>query len=107
MSVVERKFDKVEWEAALGILGPHGFTTRFGGVSTQANASLNLALNDRDTMENVEKHLHNLGHAPGFDPEPLVMTRQPHSDIVRVVTKKDHISLCRLIFQRTAANGLY
>ena len=94
MSVVERKFDKVEWEAAQGILVPHGFTTRFGGVSTQANASLNLALNDRDTMENVEKNLKNLGLALGFDPENLVMTRQTHSDIVRVVTKKDHISLC-------------
>ncbi len=73
---------------------PHGFTTRFGGVSTGVNESLNLALNTNDTMENVEKNLRILAEALGFDEKKLVMTRQIHSDIVRVVTEKDHLGLC-------------
>ena len=72
----------------------HGFTTRFGGVSTGINESLNLALNSNDTLENVERNLHILAEALGFDERKLVMTRQIHSDIVRVVTERDHLGLC-------------
>ena len=42
----------------------------------------------------MEENLRRLGRAVGFDPEKLVMTLQIHSDIVRVVTEKDHIGLC-------------
>ena len=42
----------------------------------------------------LEENLRRLGRAVGFDPEKLVMTLQIHSDIVRVVTEKDHIGLC-------------
>ena len=35
------------------------------------------------------KNLHILGEAVGFDPKRLVLTRQVHSDIVRVVTGGD------------------
>ena len=34
-----------------------------------------------------------LADALGFDPENLVATHQTHSDIVRVVTKKDHVGI--------------
>lgn len=94
MSLTTTKKDTLEYLTAPGITAPHCFTTRFGGVSTGANESLNLALNDRDSLENVEKNLSILASALDFDPKKLVMTRQIHSDMVRVVTSQDHRSLC-------------
>ena len=79
----------LEYLAAEGIGVPHCFTTRRGGVSTGIYNSLNLAVGKDDTLENVEKNLHILGDALGFDPAKLVLTRQIHSDIVRVVTESD------------------
>lgn len=84
----------LEYLTAPGIAVPHGFTTRFGGVSTGACESLNLAVRDNETMENVEKNLGILAEALGIDLRKLVMTRQTHTDIVRVVTEKDHLGLC-------------
>lgn len=84
----------LEYLRAENIPVPHAFTTRFGGVSTGINASLNLALNSQDTLENVETNLRILADALGFDPEKLIMTRQIHSCLVRVVTEKDHLTLC-------------
>lgn len=55
---------------------------------------MNLAVGRGDTMENVEKNIHILAEALGFDPERLVMTYQIHSDIVRVVTAEDANGLC-------------
>ena len=68
---------------------PHCFTTRYGGVSTGSQSSLNLAIGRGDSPENVEKNLRILADALGFDPENYVMTRQIHSNWVRVVTEKD------------------
>lgn len=76
------------------IAAPHGFTTRLGGVSTGFSASLNLAFGRGDSMENVEENLRRLGDSIGFDPTRLVLTRQTHSDIVRVVTGADCRGLC-------------
>lgn len=73
---------------------PHGFTTRYGGVSTGTQASLNLAFGRGDSMENVETNLRRLAAAVGYDPERMVMTRQIHSDIVRVVTERDCAGFC-------------
>ena len=89
-----QKYETLEYLTADGITVPHGFTTRLGGVSTGTQSSLNLAVGRGDSLENVEENLRRLGRAVGFDPEKLVMTLQIHSDIVRVVTEKDHISLC-------------
>lgn len=88
------KKDSLEYIRTETIPVPHGFTTRFGGVSTGVNDSLNLALNPNDTLENVERNLRILADVLGFDEEKLVMTRQIHSNIVRVVTEKDHLGLC-------------
>lgn len=68
---------------------PHAFTTRLGGVSEGVFASLNIAMHRGDTDENVERNYEILADALGFDLESLVLTRQTHSDIVRVVTKND------------------
>lgn len=94
MSIITKKQGQLEYLAAEGISVPHGFTTRCGGVSVGTQSSLNLAFGRGDTMENVEKNLRLLGAAVGFDPEKLVMTRQTHSDIVRVVTDKDCAGFC-------------
>ena len=68
---------------------PHAFTTRLGGVSEGIFASLNIAMHRGDLDENVERNYEILADALGFDLESLVLTRQTHSDIVRVVTKND------------------
>ena len=94
MSIITKKKGALEYLTAEGIAVPHGFTTRYGGVSVGTQYSLNLAFGRGDTMENVEENLRRLGAALGFDPEKLVMTLQIHSDIVRVVTDADCAGFC-------------
>ena len=94
MSIITKRKGTLEYLTAEGISVPHGFTTRYGGVSVGTQSSLNLAFGRGDTMENVEENLRRLGAAVGFDPEKLVMTRQIHSDIVRVVTDADCAGFC-------------
>lgn len=94
MSITTKKLHSLEYLVAEGITVPHAFTTRFGGVSTGSQESLNLAYGRGDSMENVEKNIRILGGALGFDPEKLVLTRQTHSDIVRIVTDADCAGLC-------------
>ena len=79
--------------AAEGICVSHCFTTRLGGVSEGYLGSLNLGGNRGDGPENVAENFRILGRALDFVPEHLVMTRQTHSDIVRVVTKGHHLGL--------------
>lgn len=86
----------LEYLTAEGISVPHCFTTRYGGVSTGSQSSLNLAIGRGDSPENVEANLRILARALNFDPQKLVLTRQIHSDIVRVVTEKD----CNGFFHR-------
>lgn len=89
-----QKQGTLEYLVAEGITASHCFTTRYGGVSTGSQSSLNLAIGRGDSMENVEANLKILGNALGFDTGKLVMTMQIHSDIVRVVTEKDANGLC-------------
>ena len=83
------KIGTMEYLTADGIGAPHCFTTRLGGVSEGIFASLNLRYNGGDTPENVEKNYALLADALGFSVKNLVVTRQTHSDIVRIVTKAD------------------
>lgn len=92
--IITKKQGTLEYLTAEGITVPHCFTTRYGGVSTGSQSSLNLAFGRGDTMENVEQNLRILGSALDFDPEKLVMTHQIHSDLVRVVTESDCSGLC-------------
>ena len=89
MSIQTIKSGKLEYLTADGIGVPHCFTTRFGGVSSGVFDSLNIALHRGDCEENVVKNYKILAQALGFDPEKLVLTRQTHSDIVRIVTEAD------------------
>ena len=94
MSIQTVKKGTLEYLTAEGITTPHCFTTKLGGVSTGVMAGLNIAYKEEETMENVEENLRILGRALGFAPEKLILTRQNHSDVVRVVTKADHTTLC-------------
>lgn len=102
--MITKTHNTLEYLAAENITAVHGFTTRLGGVSTGFRSSLNLAVSQGESPENVEKNLHILANALGFDPEKLVLTRQIHSDVVRVVTEAD----CRGLFHRNypACDGL-
>lgn len=79
----------MEYLSAENIAAVHGFTTRFGGVSSGIFASLNLGMHRGDTPENVAKNYDILASTFRYDPKKLVMSHQTHSDIVRVVTAKD------------------
>lgn len=94
MSVITKKQGTLEYLIAEGITVPHCFTTRYGGVSIGTQASLNLAYGRGDSLENVEANLRILADALGYDPEKYVLTRQIHSDIVRVVTEADCNGFC-------------
>lgn len=60
----------------------HCFSTRFGGVSEGALASLNLGTHRGDRPENVLENYARLGRAVGFAPEETVFTKQVHSALV-------------------------
>ena len=92
--VVTKKHGTLEYLVAEGITAPHCFTTRYGGVSTGSQSSLNIAFGNGDSMENVEANLRILAEALNFDPGKYVLTRQTHSDIVRVVTEADCNGFC-------------
>jgi len=96
MSVITNKLGTLEYLTAEGISVPHCFTTRYGGVSSGSQESLNLAIGRGDSPGNVEANLRILAKALDFDPEKYVLTRQIHSDIVRVVTEAD----CNGFFHR-------
>ena len=89
MSIQTIEKGELAYLVAQGISVPHCFTTRLGGVSTGSQESLNLAIGRGDSPENVKANLGILTRALGMDLEKLVLTRQTHSDIVRVVTDAD------------------
>ena len=89
MSIITNKIGALEYLTAEGITASHCFTTRFGGVSTGALSSMNIAIKLDETEENVAENFRILGSALGFGIEDLVLTRQIHSDIVRTVTRAD------------------
>ena len=89
MSIITKKQGTLEYLTAEGITTPHCFTTRFGGVSTGALASMNLAIKLGETDENVTRNFEILGKALGFGISDLVLTRQTHTDIVRTVGRAD------------------
>lgn len=66
----------------------HGFTTRFGGISTGAQASMNLD-HKHDTNKNVRQNHLLLAKAMGYDSRKMVSTHQIHSDIIRVAGAED------------------
>ena len=96
MAIITIKQGKLEYQVAEGITVPHCFTTRYGGVSSGSQESMNLAIGRGDSPGNVEANLRILAKELGYDAEKYVLTRQTHSDIVRVVTDAD----CNGFFHR-------
>ena len=94
--ITTKKQGTLEYLVSEGIWAPHCFTTRLGGVSKGALESMNLAIKLDETDENVRQNFEILGAALGFRIDDLVLTRQTHSDIVRVVSRAD----CKGCFHR-------
>lgn len=67
----------------------HGFSTRLGGVSEGAYASLNLGVNRGDDPDRVRENFSRFSRAVGLDPDKLVFSRQEHRDLIRNVTAAD------------------
>ena len=74
---------------AEGISAPHCFTTRLGGVSEGIFDSLNIGYNRGDEAKNVEENYRILTAALGCSLSDLVLTRQIHTDIVRVAHREE------------------
>lgn len=89
MSIITQKIGSLEYLTAEGIAVPHCFTTRLGGVSIGALASMNLAMKLDETEAHVSENFRILGHALGFELHDLVLAHQTHSTIVRPVTRAD------------------
>lgn len=87
--LITKKYGGLEYLTAPGIAASHGFTTRYGGVSTGYLDSLNLGSSRGDDPANVQENFRRLGQALGFDPQRLVLSRQVHSDIVHKAAEAD------------------
>ena len=66
----------------------HGFTTKFGGVSKEHLASLNLGFNRGDDDSNVLENYNRVCAALGVDRESLVLSKQVHETNITKVTKE-------------------
>ena len=75
--MITKKVGDLEYLAAEGISAPHGFTTRFGGVSQGHLASLNIGIHRRDAWENVLENYRILGRGLGFDVENWCFPTRP------------------------------
>ncbi len=67
----------------------HCFTTRYGGVSRNEYAQLNLRFHCSDDRENVLKNFEIICDEIGVDYKKLVLSKQVHEDIIYDVTAED------------------
>lgn len=68
----------------------HGFSTRIGGVSRGRYAKMNISFTNGDDISAVKENCRRLFAAIGSENhERLVLSRQEHTDIIRVVTEED------------------
>ncbi len=80
---------KLEYLTADAITAVHGFTTRRGGVSQGYLESLNLGLNRGDDPAHLMENYRIVAGALGFSLDGLALTRQTHTDVVRVVDRSN------------------
>ena len=71
----------------------HGFTTRWGGVSSGYLDSLNLGENRGDDPENVRENYRRLLEALALPEQKLCFTKQVHGNTVKIVTEEDRREL--------------
>lgn len=67
----------------------HGFSTRLGGVSEGYFAAMNLSFTTGDNHNDVVRNYEIMSDALGINPKSLVLSKQTHTDNIRVITKKD------------------
>ena len=67
----------------------HTFSTRLGGVSVGQYSSMNTSFSGGDDFAAVEENYCRLCGAVGIDISHLVLSKQTHTNNVRVVTKND------------------
>ncbi|MBQ7106641.1 MAG: peptidoglycan editing factor PgeF [Clostridia bacterium] len=67
----------------------HGFSTRLGGVSEGYFSSMNLSFTTGDARHRVVKNYEIFSNALGIDPKSTVLSRQTHTDNIRIVTAQD------------------
>ena len=89
MAIITQTIGTIEYLTADGISVPHGFTTRFGGVSTGHLASMNIGIHRGDELRKVAENYKILGSVIGFDIDDVVAAKQIHSDIIYKVTAAD------------------
>ena len=89
MAIVSRKSGNLLYLIDDAIPVPHAFTTRLGGVSEGTLSTLNLGVNRGDDPDAVLENYRRLTSLFGITTEELVLSRQVHGDVVRVVTEAD------------------
>lgn len=90
MSINTIRVGALEYLTADNIAASHCFTTRYGGVSSGHLAFMNIGIHRGDDPKNVEENFRILADALGFDINKLVLSKQTHTDIVRVVGKAEY-----------------
>lgn len=67
----------------------HIFSTRLGGASEGQYKTMNTSFSNGDNFEHVEENYRRLCGAVGIDVSNLVLSKQTHTNNVRIVTKND------------------
>lgn len=67
----------------------HTFSTRLGGVSEGQFATMNTSFSGGDDFNKVEENYRRLCGAVGIDINHLVLSKQTHTNYVKIVTKAD------------------
>ena len=68
----------------------HGFSTRLGGVSRGRYSKMNISFTNGDDRENVQENCRRLLTAIGSkNCDDLVLSRQEHTDNIRIITRED------------------
>ena len=111
MAFVEKNQEGLIYMASSLIPARHGFTTRYGGVSTGDFASLNLGSNRGDDPEAVRENYRRVCALFGAGIDECAVTRQVHGNVVRTVTKADrHVCMSPVPYEAdglvTAEKGL-
>lgn len=84
----------------------HGFSTRFGGVSKEHLASMNLSYSRGDEEDAVTENFRRMAEALGIPAEDLVFSAQTHTTNVRRAVKEDRGRGIRRTVGYTDVDGL-
>lgn len=67
----------------------HCFSTRIGGISEHPFNTLNLGVNTKDAIENIEGNYSIICNEIGIDKDKLVLCNQVHKDNILVLTEEN------------------